>query len=116
MNNSSELPIHENRKKIIEAIQNNRVLVISGRTGCGKSTQVPKYILEKDPDANIAVCEPRRLAATSLATRVSEEYGQTVGNLVGYQIGMESRVSEKTKILYMTYGILIQQLLFQSGI
>jgi ATP-dependent RNA helicase DHX36 len=72
----------------MEAIDNNRVLVISGRTGCGKSTQVPKYILAKYPNANIAVCEPRRLAATCLAQRVSEEYGKKLGNVVGYQIGM----------------------------
>jgi ATP-dependent RNA helicase DHX29 len=52
----NELSIAKYRTKLLKAIQNNRVIVISGRTGCGKSTQVPKYILEENPKANIASC------------------------------------------------------------
>lgn len=66
------------------------VVVISGKTGCGKSTQVPQFILKKHPSARIAICQPRRVAATSLAVRVSEEMGCKLGSKVGYHIGMES--------------------------
>lgn len=55
------------REQILDAVRRERVLVISGKTGCGKSTQVPQMLLENDQRARIAVCEPRRLAATSLA-------------------------------------------------
>lgn len=67
----NKLPIFEYKRKILESIDKNRVLVISGKTGCGKSTQVPKYIHQKWPKSIIAICEPRRLAATSLAIRVA---------------------------------------------
>lgn len=53
-------------------IAKNTVTVISGKTGCGKSTQIPQYILKEFPTAKIAICQPRRIAATSLAVRVSE--------------------------------------------
>jgi HrpA-like RNA helicase len=59
------------REKILDAVRRERVLVISGKTGCGKSTQVPQMLLENDQRARIAVCEPRRLAATSLAEWVA---------------------------------------------
>jgi len=62
--------------------------VISGKTGCGKSTQVPQYILRNNPSAKIAICQPRRVAATSLAVRVSEEMGCKLGTKVGYHIGL----------------------------
>ena len=68
-------------------------------------------IFRSNSKAKIAICEPRRIAATSLAHRVSSQMKKKVGDLVGYQIGMESRVSEKTQIVFMTYGILIQKLM-----
>ena len=89
-------------------------MVVSGKTGCGKSTQVPKAIWKANPNARIAICQPRRVAATSLAVRVAEEIGCRLGTSVGYHIGMESFKNEKCPIIYMTYGILIQQLLFKS--
>lgn len=82
--------------------------MISGKTGCGKSTQVPKAIWKHNPKAKIAVCQPRRVAATSLAARVAAEVGCKIGSNVGYHIGMQSFKSENCSIIYMTYGILIQ--------
>ena len=71
MDDKPVLSIARHKKEIISTIQEGRVTIISGKTGSGKSTQVPQFILESDPNAIIAVCEPRRIAASSLATQVS---------------------------------------------
>ena len=82
------LPIAKHKSIIAELIAKNPVTVISGKTGCGKSTQIPQYILSDFPGAKIAICQPRRIAATSLAVRVSEEMGSKLGRKVGYHVGM----------------------------
>lgn len=80
------LPIAENRSSILELIQNNRVIVLSGDTGCGKSTQMPQYILDSFAlnrngfDCNIIVTQPRRLAAVSLAQTVAKHRGEKVSS------------------------------------
>lgn len=88
--------------------------MISGDTGCGKTTQVPKYILEhgqaNNQEANIICTQPRRIAASNIAKRVAVELGERVGHKVGYQVGMESRVSPDTKIMFMTTGIFLMRL------
>ena len=107
-----DLPANIYAKQILKTIMKEKVCVLSGITGCGKSTQIPQIILQNDPNANIAVCEPRRIAATALASRVSDEMNDLpVGGKVGYHIGSKSRMSQKTQILYMTYGIFIQKLI-----
>jgi HrpA-like RNA helicase len=72
-------------------LKTSPVVIISGLTGCGKSTQVPQFLFDAHPNSCIAVCEPRRLAATSLARRVCEERSSKCGYEIGYQIGMESK-------------------------
>lgn len=76
--------------QITDMISSNSVIVIQGPTGCGKSTQVPQFILDhcqsQKKYCNIAVTQPRRIAATSVARRVSEERGWPVGTVVGYQV------------------------------
>lgn len=111
MSKPNKLPAYQQSKFIMEVIDKERVTVVSGKTGCGKSTQIPQAILRAHPDAKVAVCEPRRLAATSLAERVSSEMNSKVGGLVGYHIGMEPRISENSRIIFMTYGIMIQKLM-----
>lgn len=110
------LPIARYETQIMDLIDAAPVVVVSGKTGCGKSTQVPQYILKRHYQAKIVVCQPRRVAATSLAVRVSEELGCKLGSKVGYHIGMESFREEHCSIVYMTYGILIQQLLFMQNL
>lgn len=89
-------------------------MVISGDTGCGKTTQVPKYILEQgsanNMDYNIICTQPRRLAASNIAKRVAMEMGERVGGRVGYQIGMDSRSSPETRVMFVTTGIFLMRL------
>lgn len=82
------LPITPHLPHILALIQQQIATVISGTTGCGKSTQVPKALHLQEPKARIAVCQPRRVAATSLAVRVSQELGTKLGSTVGYHIGL----------------------------
>jgi hypothetical protein len=111
------LPAHTMRQEVLDTINNNRVLVISGETGCGKSTQVPQFILEnfiseqsKGSKVNVIVTQPRRIAAIALAERVSEERAQKCGSQVGYSIRLESQFSAQTQLLFCTTGILLRRL------
>lgn len=89
------LPIWKLRNEIVSLIDNNNVILVSGDTGCGKTTQVPQFILDHchstQKHCRIIVAEPRRLAALSVAQRVSQERGEPVGFTIGYQIRLESK-------------------------
>ena len=111
-----KLPIVAEEQKIMEAIFNNRSVVIWGATGSGKTTQVPQFLFEAgfgDKDGPypglIGVTQPRRVAAVSMAKRVSEELGDAQGR-VSYQIRFDSSVSDKTAIKFMTDGILLREI------
>lgn len=110
-----QLPIRSYRDEILNAISKNQVVMISGETGCGKTTQVPQYILELGTEiqqpCRILVAEPRRLAALSVSDRVSQERGETLGQLVGYQIRLESKVSPRTLLTFCTNGVLLRTLM-----
>lgn len=89
------LPIWKMKGQIMSAITENSVVMITGDTGCGKTTQVPQFILEHshfaEQNCRILAAEPRRLAALAVAERVAQERGEAVGQIVGYQIRLESR-------------------------
>ena len=89
------LPIWSFQKEIVENIASNSVVLITGETGCGKTTQVPQFILEHCSSNNIPcriICaEPRRIAALNVSERVSTERGEFIGQTVGYQIRLESK-------------------------
>ncbi|KAF8649001.1 hypothetical protein AX16_006115 [Volvariella volvacea WC 439] len=108
-----QLPIASGREALIEEIRKNDVTVIIGETGSGKTTQMPQYILESGLAGNgmIAVTQPRRVAATSLASRVALEQGTSVGKLVGYSVRFDERASQETRIKYMTDGMITRELL-----
>ena len=74
----------------------------------GKTTQCPQFLLEEYPHAKIVVCQPRRLAAVGVATRVAEEVGGRVGGLVGYMVRGDSKVSDQTRLLFCTYGVILR--------
>ena len=133
----SSLPAYRDRIAIVDTIQTNQITVISGETGCGKSTQVPQLVLQRvleqarsggavnaattdtaaaavgtrAEDCHIICTQPRRISAISIACRVSDELGQPApGGLVGYKVRMESKVSDATKLEYCTTGVLLRRL------
>ena len=111
------LPIWARQHDIRKALQQNHVLILSGETGSGKSTQVPQF-LSNEPwnTGKIAVTQPRRVAAISLAKRVAEEVGTPCGSSspaskVGYSVRFDESTSPSTRIKYMTEGILLQEMI-----
>ncbi|KAL3271566.1 hypothetical protein HHI36_022041 [Cryptolaemus montrouzieri] len=104
----TELPIAQYKSEIIEKLHQSRVLLIAGDTGCGKSTQVPQYILEAG--FNKIVCtQPRRIACISLSKRVAYETLTEFKSTVGYQIKFEKSKKADTAIIFMTEGLLLRQ-------
>ncbi|VDL82455.1 unnamed protein product [Nippostrongylus brasiliensis] len=95
----------------MEAIHLNETVVLVGETGCGKSTQVPQFCLRLGlaKQGRIGITQPRRLAAVSLAQRVSEELSSPLGQKVGYHVRFEKEQSEHTKIVYLTDGMLLRE-------
>ncbi|MEN6560340.1 MAG: ATP-dependent RNA helicase HrpA [Acidobacteriota bacterium] len=108
-----ELPITARAGEIVELLRSprRRVVIISGETGCGKSTQIPKMCLEagRGVAGRVGVTQPRRLAAMTIAARIAEELGQPVGRAVGYKIRFQDRTSRDGYIKIMTDGILLAE-------
>ncbi|SJL00130.1 related to Probable ATP-dependent RNA helicase DHX35 [Armillaria ostoyae] len=109
------LPIFKHREKLLYCIEKYGVTIVVGQTGCGKTTQLPQYLLEAGwaAQGNIIACtQPRRVAATSVAGRVATEVGTILGDEVGYTIRFEDvSDKERTRILYMTDGMLFRETL-----
>lgn len=110
--NPKGLPIYELRDELVAALKTDSRLIIEAPTGSGKSTQVPQMLLDSGLcEKDIVVLQPRRLAARLLAKRVAHERGGNVGGEVGYQVRFENCISDKTRIRYVTEGILLRQIL-----
>jgi len=110
----SILPAANYREAVCQLVRNHQIVLINGETGCGKSTQVPQFLLEDEtigPRSKIVITQPRRISAVSLAERISYERGETVGNLVGYNIRLESVQSSSTQLLFVTPGVLLRKLI-----
>ncbi|KAF9585630.1 hypothetical protein BGW38_001480 [Lunasporangiospora selenospora] len=117
-----ELPIFQFREQLLALMKTNKVLIVSGETGCGKSTQVPQYLAEYMLETGLGdhcdiICtQPRRISAISIAHRVSEELGDgrnsagKPNSLVGYQIRLESCVAPSNILKFCTTGILLRRL------
>lgn len=103
------LPIFQYRDRIVELVRVHPVVVVAGDTGCGKSTQVPQYLLSAGFN-HVACTQPRRIACISLAKRVSFESLNLYGSKVGYQIRFETTRSTSTKLLFLTEGLLLRQI------
>lgn len=110
-----QLPIYELEQKLVDSLRAQGRLIVQAPTGSGKSTQVPQMLLNHGllgERGEVVVLQPRRLAARMLAKRVAEEVGTRLGDVVGYQIRLDSRVSEATRIRFVTEGILLRQMSF----
>ncbi|GAX74060.1 hypothetical protein CEUSTIGMA_g1510.t1 [Chlamydomonas eustigma] len=111
------LPAASKREELLRLLRLSGVVVISGATGCGKSTQVPQYILEdaieqgQGASCSILVTQPRRISALGLAARVAAERGEEVGQTVGYSVKMDSKQTARTRLLFCTTGIVLRRLL-----
>ncbi|EJW75233.1 hypothetical protein WUBG_13857, partial [Wuchereria bancrofti] len=108
----ARLPIFKYRNHIIYLLEKYRILIIIGETGCGKSTQVPQYLMEAgwaSDGRKIGVTQPRRIAAVTLASRVAEEKSCKLGEDVGYVVRFDDMTDSKTKIKFMTDGILLRE-------
>ncbi len=110
---NDRLPIYEIERDIIARLKSDRRLILSAPTGSGKSTQVPQMLLKHGllGDGQVVILQPRRLAARLLAARVASELGVRLGDEVGYQIRFENCTSAKTKIRFVTEGVLLRQMI-----
>ena len=107
-----QLPVSARRDDIAAAIRDHQVVVVAGETGSGKTTQLPKILLElgRGRKGQIGHTQPRRIAARSVAERVAEELGTPLGGVVGYQVRFTDQSSDETLVKVMTDGILLAQI------
>ncbi len=112
MDYPAELPIAQRREELLAAIRDNQVVVVSGETGSGKSTQLPKFCLElgRGVEGRIGHTQPRRIAARAVAERVASELNTELGQTVGYAVRFTDRVSDQTMVKVMTDGILLAEI------
>ena len=107
----AELPVSQRRADILAALRAHQVVIVCGDTGSGKTTQLPKLLLETGCGVRglVGCTQPRRLAAVSVAGRVADELGVALGQEVGYQVRFDERRSKRTRVKFMTDGILLAE-------
>ncbi|KAI1296281.1 hypothetical protein EDD11_007419 [Mortierella claussenii] len=112
----AKLPAWSFKDELVKAVKDNSVVIVCGETGCGKTTQVPQFILDSwiqesiGEHANIVCTQPRRIAAIGVAERVAVERATDIGQQVGYAIRGENKSGRNTKLLFCTTGILLRRL------
>ncbi|HEY9249074.1 MAG TPA: DEAD/DEAH box helicase, partial [Rariglobus sp.] len=113
-----DLPIYELESALVASLRAQGRLIVQAPTGSGKSTQLPQMLLNHGflTSGEVVVLQPRRLATRMLAKRVAEELRCDLGAEVGYQIRLESRVSAKTRIRFVTEGVLLRQMSFDASL
>ncbi|XP_029027999.1 probable ATP-dependent RNA helicase DHX40 [Betta splendens] len=115
---SKHLPIYRHKAKLVEAVKASTFLVVTGETGSGKTTQLPQYLYEAGfcKNGRIGITQPRRVAAITVAQRVSQEMQCTLGREVGYQVRFDDCTSQDTVVKYMTDGCLLREILADPGL
>ncbi|KAK7320141.1 hypothetical protein RJT34_04875 [Clitoria ternatea] len=116
------LPAFKEKDAFLKVVSENQVVVVSGETGCGKTTQLPQYILESQIEAargamcNIICTQPRRISAMSVSERVAAERGEKLGESVGYKVRLEGLKGRDTRLLFCTTGVLLRRLLVDRNL
>lgn len=107
------LPVYQHRSEVLYCVQQHRVTIVVGATGSGKTTQIPQFLLEAGFDGGrlVGITQPRRIAAISVARRVAEEMNVKLGGKVGYNVRFDNLSSEETRILFLTDGVLMRELI-----
>ena len=103
------LPVWSSRKQILDLVEKNRIVIIQGETGSGKTTQIPQFLLDAGYYGGIVCTQPRRVAAMSIAKRVSQEMEVELGEQVGYTVRFDDKTSKNTLIKYVTDGLLLKE-------
>ncbi|MDU0938218.1 MAG: DEAD/DEAH box helicase, partial [Dermabacter sp.] len=110
----ADLPVSQRREEIQRTIRDNQIVIVAGETGSGKTTQLPKMLLELGYGGRgrmIGHTQPRRIAARSVASRIAEELGEKLGEgSVGYQVRFTKSTAESTRLKVMTDGILLSEI------
>jgi ATP-dependent helicase HrpA len=106
-----ELPVSGKKEEIAAAIQKHQVVIVCGETGSGKTTQLPKICLElgRGVSGLIGHTQPRRIAARSVASRIAQELNSPLGEVVGYKVRFNDKLSERSYVKLMTDGILLAE-------
>jgi len=108
-----KLPVYKFQSQLLEAVASSQTVVVEGETGSGKTTQIPQFLVEvgyAQPGRTCVACtQPRRVAATSIATRVAEEMDVELGGTVGYTIRFEDISSNETVLKFLTDGMLLRE-------
>ncbi|MDC7125117.1 MAG: ATP-dependent RNA helicase [Spirochaetales bacterium] len=110
--NPESLPVYRERKRILDALESNQVIVVESPTGSGKTTQLPLILNEAGYSASgiIGVTQPRRIATLSVCDYISEQLNVNVGDFVGYKMRFEDKTKPETRVKVMTDGILLQEI------
>jgi len=110
---TSNLPIHGAKEELLFAIRSHQVTLVTGQTGCGKTTQLPQFLLDAGMgEAGMIACtEPRRIATIAAAKRVAEERRVKLGGEIGYHIRFEKKVGRNTRVKFVTPGVLLREAL-----
>jgi ATP-dependent RNA helicase DHX57 len=112
----SRLPANAFKENVIKAVSEHQVTIVSGETGCGKTTQVPQFIMDEEimqgrgANCNIICTQPRKISAMGVAERVADERCETIGKTVGYAIRGETKISRETRLQFVTTGVLLRRL------
>ncbi|CAL5971190.1 ATP-dependent_RNA helicase [Hexamita inflata] len=106
-----QLPIYQNKQQLMDAINENQVIILTAQTGTGKSSNLPQIIVEYSKKCRIMITQPRKIAAISLATRVAQESGFKLKQAVGYTVKGKAEYCEDTIILFCTIGTIVRKLI-----
>ncbi|MBN2552963.1 MAG: ATP-dependent RNA helicase [Spirochaetales bacterium] len=107
-----QLPVYQQKSRVLEALGSNRVVVVESPTGSGKTTQIPQILLDAGyaEKGIIGVTQPRRIAAVSVADFIARQRGTSVPDVIGYKMRFQDRTDQRTRIKIMTDGILLQEI------